>query len=81
MSHGTAIIASNVGGLPEIIKKHGILINKINAEKISNKLKELMNNENLLKSYQKKSWHNFILNSKSVSFILDKHRKELFFKN
>ena len=53
MSHGTAIIASNVGGLPEIIKKHGILINKINAEKISNKLKELMNNENLLKSYQK----------------------------
>lgn len=81
MSHGTAIIASNVGGLPEIIKKHGILINKINAEKISNKLKELMNNESLLKSYQKKSWHNFILNSKRVSFILDKHRKELFFKN
>ena len=81
MSHGTAIVASNVGGLPEIIKKHGILINNINSVKISDNLKKLLNNQNLLMSYQKKSWNNFILNSKRVSIILDKHRKKLFFKN
>ena len=39
-----------------------------------------MNNQNLLMSYQKKSWHNFILNSKRVSIILDKHRKNYFLK-
>ncbi|MAJ13543.1 MAG: hypothetical protein CMN44_01040 [SAR116 cluster bacterium] len=81
MSNGLAIIASNRGGLPEIIKKNGILINDINHEKISRQLKKLTSNNKLLKQFQKKSWNNFILKSDKISKILDKHRDDLFFKN
>ncbi len=81
MSNGIAIIASDVGGLPEIIKKNGILIRKINSDNISSNLIKLMSNQDLLKSYQEKSWNNFLLNSKTVSSILDKNRKKLFFEN
>ena len=34
MSYGTAIIASKVGGLPEIIGENGLLISDLNVDKI-----------------------------------------------
>ena len=80
MSKGTAVIASNVGGLPEIIGNNGILINKISSKKISNKLKVLIQDEELLYNYQKSSWENFNFNSKNISSLLDSYRRELFSK-
>ena len=74
MSYGTAIIASNVGGLPEIIGNNGILIKKINSKVISEKLNLLLSDKKILREYQKKSWDNFNLDSRKISKILDKHR-------
>ena len=81
MSNGVAIISSKNGGLPEIIGKNGILIENINAKKITKNLKKFMENENLLKQFQTKSWDNFKLNSKIISARLDQYRNELLFKN
>ena len=81
MSNGLAIISSNVGGLPEIIGKNGILINDIDAKKISNSLMNLMTNDKLLEKYQKKSWNNFNLHSQKISLVLDSFRKSLFLKD
>ena len=81
MSNGIAVISSNSGGLPEIIRNNGILIDQINSKKISENLKQILSNTSMLKELQKKSWENFNFNSKKISSILDNHRKELFFKN
>lgn len=74
MSNGTAIIASNVGGLSEVIGHGGILIDKIDSIKITKELKKLLNDNKILKKYQKKSWDNFKLESKDISKKLDDHR-------
>ncbi len=81
MSNGIAIIASRSGGLPEIIRRNGILIDEIDEKKISNELLKLMTDASLLKDFQKKSWNNFSFDSKTISSELDSHRNELFFKN
>ena len=70
MSNGIAIVSSNSGGLPEIISKNGILIDKINSKKISKYLKQILSNTLLLKELQKQSWENFNFNSKKISLIL-----------
>ena len=43
MSNGMCIIASKVGGIPEIIDKNGILIEKINKNKLEQNLLNLLN--------------------------------------
>ena len=75
MSNGTAIIASNIGGIPEIVKKNGILINNINRLKLQNELKRLMNNPDKIKILQKLSWNNFEHSSKNSSKKLDIYRE------
>ena len=79
MSNGTAIIASNIGGIPEIVKKNGILINNINRLKLQNELKRLMNNPNKIKILQKLSWNNFEHSSKNSSKKLDIYRERILF--
>ncbi len=78
MSNGIAIIASNSGGLKEIVKKNGILIKDIDKYKISSSLELLMKDQKLLKDYQKKSWDHFCFNSIDISNNLDEHREKLF---
>ena len=68
MSYGTAIIASKVGGLPEIIGENGLLISDLNVDKIIKKLTFLMSNKHNLNRYQKKSWQNFQQFSKNFKF-------------
>ena len=80
MSNGSAIIASNLGGIPEIVNKNGILINDIDANKIKNELYSFMTNKKKLEKYQKLSWNNFTLTSLKSSQNLDLHRKEIFKK-
>ena len=81
MSNGVAVISSNSGGLPEIIRDNGLLINNINSKKIAEQLKKIISDTSLLKELQKKSWKNFSVDSKNISSKLYNHRQEVFIKN
>ncbi len=74
MSNGACIIASRVGGIPEIIESNGILINNINYKKLSEKIDYLIKNDNLRKNYQRKAWKNFKFSSDLSSKRLDNFR-------
>tara|TARA_B100000963_G_scaffold240231_1_gene210148 strand:+ start:563 stop:1690 length:1128 start_codon:yes stop_codon:yes gene_type:complete len=75
MSNGACIIASKVGGIPEIIKDNGILIDKINLKKLSSKINFLIENDKVREYYQRKAWKNFELSSEMSSLRLDNFRK------
>ena len=77
MSNGLAIVASNVGGLPEIIGENGILINNINDIKIAQTLEKLLSNKKIIKKMQKESLSNFKFTANISSKKLDKLRKDL----
>ena len=77
MSHGAAIIASNVGGIPEIVGKNGVLIKDINRLKLQNELQNLMIDDNKRKAFQKLSWNNFKHFSKTSSKKLDNYRNNI----
>ena len=75
MSNGIAIIASNSGGIPEIIEDNGILIDNIDHKKLETALNYLLSNERKRVMYQKKSWKNFRFDSICSSKKLDNFRK------
>ena len=75
MSNGAAVLASNVGGIPEVLKNNGMLIKNINADKISISLKTLMSSSKMLSGLQKKSWNNFDHSGEKISQKLDDLRK------
>jgi glycosyltransferase involved in cell wall biosynthesis len=77
MSNGIAIIASDVGGIPEVLKENGILIKNINKFKLKNELERLMSNTDKIKILQKLSWDNFEHSSKNSSKKLDNYRKKI----
>jgi len=75
MSNGIGIIASNVGGIPEIVKANGVLIKDINKQKIEYALTDLMSDPSKRKNLQRKSWDNFNLSAKKSSEKLDFYRE------
>jgi glycosyltransferase involved in cell wall biosynthesis len=75
MSNGIAIIASKVGGIPEIVKDNGILIKKINSANLKKATINLIENDQKRIVFQKKSWDNFKLSSFYSSKKLDDYRK------
>ncbi len=75
MSNGISIIASKVGGIPEIIGENGILIENVDSLKIEKSLRELLVDKKKRENLQRKSWTNFILSSKKSSKKLDCFRK------
>ena len=77
MSNGIAIIASDVGGIPEIVKENGILIKNINKEKLEREIIKLISDTNLRQYLQKKSWCNFHFYSKNSAKKLDLYRQTL----
>ena len=78
MSNGLAIIASKVGGIPEIIKDNGILIENINQLKLEQALTDLMIDDDKRSLFQRKSWNNFKLSSAKSSKNLDNFRTVIF---
>jgi glycosyltransferase involved in cell wall biosynthesis len=80
MSNGMAIIASKVGGIPEVIGKNGILIENINENNLEEELKRIILNNDERSNLQKLAWQNFNLDSKKSSFKLDTYREEAFKK-
>ena len=77
MSNGIGIIASYIGGIPEIVKQNGILIKDINKLKLQNELEKLMNNPSKIKALQKLSWNYFEHSSKNSSTKLDLYRERI----
>ena len=75
MSNGACIIASKVGGIPEIIKDNGILIDEINIKKLSSKIDFLIRNNKVRENYQRKAWKNFEFSSETSSQKLDHFRE------
>ena len=80
MSNGAAIIASNTGGLAEIIGNNGVLIDNIDYKKLKIALTNLLSNQSQRVFFQQKSWKNFNLSSISSSKKLDSFRKAIFQK-
>lgn len=78
MSNGAAIITSNVGGIPEIIKNNGIVIDDINEDKIEDALLYLITTPKKLQQMQKSSWDNFTHTANSSSKLLDCLRSNIF---
>ena len=78
MSSGACIIASKVGGIPEIIKDNGVLIENINYKKLSLKIQNLIEDKKMRQYYQKKAWKNFEFFSKNSSNMLDTFRKTIY---
>lgn len=79
MSNGAAIITSNVGGIPEVLKNNGVLIDRIDEKKLIKEITRLVENPVLLKFYQKLAWDNFRHTSLKSSRSLDNFRKEVLF--
>ena len=77
MSNGAAIITTNMGGIPEIVGKNGILIKNINEDKLRKALQSLMLNKKKLENFQNLSWKNFKYTSKLSSVKLDKIRADI----
>ena len=77
MGNGACIVASKVGGIPEIIKDNGILIDQINFKKLLSKIEFLIQNNDVRENYQRKSWNNFEFSSVTSSKKLDNFRKTI----
>ena len=75
ISNGSCVIASKVGGLPEIIENNGILIENINHKKLKKNILNLIKNDKLIKYNQRKAWKNFKFSSEVSSRKLDNFRK------
>ena len=63
---------SKVGGIPEIIKDNGILIDNINHKKLSLKIENLIEENKMIKNYKRRAWKNFEFFSDTSSNKLDK---------
>ncbi|MDA9657454.1 glycosyltransferase family 4 protein [Alphaproteobacteria bacterium] len=77
MSNGACIIASKVGGIPEVIKDNGILIDNINYKKLSLNIQSLIEDNKMRLNYQRRAWKNFELSSNASSKKLDSFRKTI----
>ncbi len=77
MSYGVSVIASNVGGIPEIVQKNGTLINNINITKLEKEMRKLITNDKFREKIQQKAWRNFNLTSSFSSQMLDNFRQNI----
>lgn len=74
---GSAVIASNVGGMKEMLEDIGYLINDIDSVKIEKVIKKLILNPDLLIKYQNKSWNNYRYNQTDIVIFQDNYRKTI----
>lgn len=76
-SNGCALVTSDKGGIPEIVKKNAIIIKKMSRENLYKKIKTLIVNKILLKKYLKLSWDNYNLNLQKFVKKQDLFRKKI----
>ena len=77
-SRGCATIISNRGGLPETTD-HSIILDKLNASTLYNKIRNLIIDSKKRLKIQKKSFKNVIHTVKKNSLLIDDIRNSLFF--
>ncbi len=77
-SRGCATIISNRGGLPETTK-HSIILDKLNASNLYDKIRYLIKNSKIRLKIQKKSFENVTHTIKKNSLLIDDIRGSLFF--
>ena len=75
--HGVAVIASKVGGMSEMLDGTGFLIDSIDSLKLKNAINLLINDPNLLKKYQNKSWKNYRYNQTDIVNNQDGFREDI----
>lgn len=78
LSNSCAVITSDRGGIPEIVKDNGVIIKNINETKLKKKIVSLMSNKNKLKKYQNLAWKNYDLHLKKIVVIQDSIRSKIF---
>ena len=76
--YGTAIIASKVGGLKEMLEGTGLLIKDIDEIKLEKSITSLIQNRKFLTDLQDKAWINYKYNQSQIIHKQDKIRKEIF---
>ena len=77
LSYGVAIIASNKGGLKEMLNGKAMLLEDINEKNLEKSIIKLISDKDLLEEYQKKSWDNYIYNQNFISKKQDQIRKQI----
>ncbi len=77
-SRGSVPIITNKGGLPETTK-HPIIINKLSADTLTEKIEKLIKNNKLLKDLQIKNYKNFKFTPDIITNEIERIRKNLFF--
>ena len=80
LSNKMVVIASDVGGLSEIIKDKGVLIKDIDSRKLTTKMRKLLNSSVEIKKYQSLAWDNYPFDQKKISCLQDEIRREIFTK-
>ena len=80
LANKMTVIASEVGGLTEIVKEKGILIKDIDSNKLRDKLEYLLNNPLEIKKYQNSAWDNYSFNQKEISVLQDNIRDKIITK-
>ena len=75
---GSAVIASKVGGMREMLADTGFLIDEINEDKLKEAILCLLKDKNILIEYQNKSWNNYRYNQSDIVKIQDGIRKDIF---
>ena len=78
MCYGSAVIASKVGGMAEILAGIGLLIENIDAKKLKKSINSLIKNEKLLKFYQDNSWKKYQYNQTDIVKKQDSIRRKIF---
>lgn len=71
MTCGLAILSTNVGAIPEIVERNGILINPGDTVALTNAITKIMSDKELLNEYQKRSLE------LSRKYTFDEFKKEL----
>jgi len=75
--NGMAVIASNRGGLTEMLCNTGILIDDIDENNLKDTINSLVLNEEKLTKYQNKSWENYSFNQSLIVKNQDRIRSEI----
>jgi len=72
-ANGCAVIISNRGGLPETVT-NAIILNKLNVNELTNKINDLIKNNDKRRKLQNLSISNFYLTHKWVTGLIDNYR-------
>ena len=75
---GSAVIASKVGGMKEMLEGLGMLIDDIDEIKLKESIQTLLQNKKLLTEYQNRSWQNYQYNQTDIVKKQDAIRKKIF---